>query len=332
MKLLFSEKLIPKNPGIYKLVISGKNYVGSSICLNDRLRDHKTTLKHNKNQSVYLQNAFNKYGMNNLYYEILFEWNKEQPTREEILQKEKEFINLLKPEFNLVLDPTTGNNAITTSKKVYQYSLNGNYLKEFISCNDAKRLLNITGIQHAASEKEKLQKFKTAGGFMWRYYKIDKLPIYENNSDKSKIISVTMYSIIGNKIKTYLSIADCVKENFYTDEFSSVCAIISSICREKMISYKNYRFSYENLDKLDNTKLLKYSKNIPILQIDINTNIVLKVWNKWSDIKKEFQIKHNFSRQLKLQESFYKKTSKINNFKWLSLATASQFGELLEYP
>lgn len=321
MKLLFLEKQIPKNPGIYKFVISGKSYVGSSICLNDRLREHKTSLKNNKSQSVYLQNAFNKYGKDNLYYEILFEWDQEQPKKEQILQKEKEFIELLKPEFNLVLDPTTGYNAITTSKKVYQYSLNGDYIQEFVSCNEAKRLLNITGIQHAASEK--LKKFKTAGGFMWRYYKIDKLPIYENNSDKSKIVPVTMYSIVGNKIKTYLSIADCVKENFYNTNFNSVCATISSICRGKMISYKNYRFSYENLDKLDNSKLLKYSKNIPILQIDINTDEVLKVWDKWSDVKKEFQIKHSFNKQLKNQESFYKKTSKIHNFKWLSLATAS---------
>lgn len=329
MKLLFLEKLISKNPGIYKLIISGKTYVGSSICLNERLNDHKTTLKNNKSSSIYLQRCFNKHGKENLYFEILYEWEKTYPTKIELLQKEKYYIDLLNPEFNLERDPTTQFNIRTTSKKVYQYDkLTGNFIQEFPSCREAERKYNCKGVSLVANERH--TKYKTAGGFMWKYYKKNKIESYVNNSDKAKIVPITVYSILGYKIKTYPSIASCVKEMFPNGKFNSICATISSICKGESISHNSYRFSYNDLDKLDNSVLSKFMKNCPILQINKETNIPIKIWNNWADITREFDVKWTFKKQLLFQKSFYKKVHKIHEYKWLSLDTASQFGELLE--
>lgn len=65
-------------------------------------------------------------------------------------------------------------------KPVYQYALNGEYIKSFKSINEARR---ITGIGHI--EKCCANKQKQAGGFQWSYQKLDKMPLYECIKSKS---------------------------------------------------------------------------------------------------------------------------------------------------
>ena len=61
------------NTGIYKIenILDGKIYIGSSKNLKQRLNSHKRELKNNKHVNKRLQNAYNKYGDNNFYYEIV---------------------------------------------------------------------------------------------------------------------------------------------------------------------------------------------------------------------------------------------------------------------
>ena len=72
----------------------------------------------------------------------------------------------LQPEYNMQ-DPET--NFII--KKVYQFSKNGEFIKEFESTAEAALELGISqsNIVHAAQENETFT--KTAGGFIWRYTK-----------------------------------------------------------------------------------------------------------------------------------------------------------------
>jgi len=53
--------------GIYKIVnlVNDKIYIGSSINLKNREKDHFKDLKGNYHSNRYLQYAFNKYGENN---------------------------------------------------------------------------------------------------------------------------------------------------------------------------------------------------------------------------------------------------------------------------
>ena len=114
--------------GIYKLIINEHVYVGSSVDLYKRLRRHYRDLLRNKHDNYYLQRAFNKYGEDYLQYEVLEILD--NVTHEELLVREKYFIDLFQADLNLKLDPVTQQNCITTSVKVFQFNLYGEFIKE----------------------------------------------------------------------------------------------------------------------------------------------------------------------------------------------------------
>lgn len=64
---------IPEIPGIYKITCTttGKIYVGSSVNLQKRKRDHFGYLRKNNHQNSYLQRAFNKYGEDAFIFEVI---------------------------------------------------------------------------------------------------------------------------------------------------------------------------------------------------------------------------------------------------------------------
>jgi hypothetical protein len=85
------------------------------------------------------------------------------------------------------------------SKKVYQYSLEGDYIKSFNSIAQAKKE-HPCDIYNACCQR----KTKTAGGFQWRTIKYDKLKPYSKelfNLNNSK--SVLQYDKKGNFIKEW---------------------------------------------------------------------------------------------------------------------------------
>lgn len=59
--------------GIYKIICrtNDKFYIGSSINIDRRLKDHKRSLCENKHRNKYLQDSWNKYGEKNFKYEII---------------------------------------------------------------------------------------------------------------------------------------------------------------------------------------------------------------------------------------------------------------------
>lgn len=304
---LFSDlALIPKETGVYKLIINNNCYIGSSIDIKDRMRDHSSRLRRGVHSSTYLQNSFNKHGKNNLYVEILFTFIN-QPTKLELLQKEEYFIDMIKPKFNTKLKPTTQYNSKTQSKKCHQFDLNGVYLKTFLSSMDVKRQLNIdcAGACRGGA-------YKSAGGFLWSYKKYNKYPKkYINNSKISKIKSVTCYDISGLKIKSYASIAECCRELFGEIKFDCNCASISSCAKGKNVCFNGYRFSYENIVQLDNNALLKFKKGYPVKQLDENHNLI-KLWDQNSSAEKELGLKVQLSE-------YVKKNKKHKGYYWVRL-------------
>lgn len=88
--------------GIYKIINiqNNKFYIGScssKTYLYERLKHHQQDLLLNKHHNKYLQNAYNKYGIDNFYYEII-----EICSPVDCINREQYWIDLLKPHYNLL--------------------------------------------------------------------------------------------------------------------------------------------------------------------------------------------------------------------------------------
>ena len=84
--------------GIYKIQDEkGRTYVGSTTSsFRDRWQKHKNQLHKLKHHSSYLQNVYNKHGVNSISFSILEVVNDNNL----ILSREQYWIDYLKPEFN----------------------------------------------------------------------------------------------------------------------------------------------------------------------------------------------------------------------------------------
>lgn len=86
--------------GIYKIEnqINKKCYIGSTIGLfKNRYFAHKTKLDNNKHYNNHLQNSYNKYGRENFVFSIL-----EQCEIKECIKREQYYIDLFKPDYNIL--------------------------------------------------------------------------------------------------------------------------------------------------------------------------------------------------------------------------------------
>jgi group I intron endonuclease len=65
--------------GIYLIqcLLNGKSYIGQSINVDSRIKDHKYKLLNNKHNNIYLQRAWNKYGHNNFSFSKCIDCDKE---------------------------------------------------------------------------------------------------------------------------------------------------------------------------------------------------------------------------------------------------------------
>lgn len=103
--------------GIYKITntITNCSYIGSSVNIDRRFRQHRHSLKHNKHVNTYLQNSWNKYGENVFIFEIIeivVDFNN-------LLKREQYHIDICNFKYNLnVVTPTRlGSKANAETKK-----------------------------------------------------------------------------------------------------------------------------------------------------------------------------------------------------------------------
>lgn len=89
-------------------------------------------------------------------------------------------------------------------KHIYQYSLSGEFIKEFNSCNQAEKELNL---KRGLSTAIKLG--RVFGGFQWSLEKLDKL---ESKEIFNKARKVGQYDLQGNLIKIFNTVTECTKE------------------------------------------------------------------------------------------------------------------------
>lgn len=86
--------------GIYTITntYNDKKYVGSAKYFNNRWEIHRRELKTNKHGNHFLQKIYNKYGLENLKFEII-EFVEDVS---KLLEREQYYIDTLKPEYNIL--------------------------------------------------------------------------------------------------------------------------------------------------------------------------------------------------------------------------------------
>lgn len=83
--------------GVYKIsnIMSGDCYIGSSVNIEGRMREHFNLLRKGRHHSNHLQNAFSKYGEENFGWEVV-----EKCSVGARLKKEQKWIDTLHPVYN----------------------------------------------------------------------------------------------------------------------------------------------------------------------------------------------------------------------------------------
>jgi group I intron endonuclease len=86
-----------KISGIYEIInkVNGKRYYGSSSDIHNRWRRHKRELKKNNHDNLHLQNAWNKYGIDNFKFNIVEEVNIDN-----LLLVEQKYLDICKNDSN----------------------------------------------------------------------------------------------------------------------------------------------------------------------------------------------------------------------------------------
>lgn len=91
--------------GVYLISnnVNGKCYVGSTVHLDQRRREHFSRLANNKHINAHLQNAYNKYGREAFDFEILETIDIDDNIKDKLLKREQFWVDNLKPEYNVLL-------------------------------------------------------------------------------------------------------------------------------------------------------------------------------------------------------------------------------------
>lgn len=198
--------------GIYQIrnLVNNKLYVGSTVNLNKRKKQHFNILKKNKHVNKYLQNAYNKYGENNFVFEVI-----EILNNKDFLIKHEQFwidkLKTIKKMYNICFiagntlgvvrsemtknkisisnknrfknienTPMFGKHHTEESKQKISQSNKGkhNHFSKKIICletlivyNSTREAERLTNISHSNISRCCKNSRKTAGGYHWEYLK-----------------------------------------------------------------------------------------------------------------------------------------------------------------
>jgi bifunctional DNA-binding transcriptional regulator/antitoxin component of YhaV-PrlF toxin-antitoxin module len=144
--------------GIYKItnIENKKVYIGSSINIWDRYKEHRKTLRRNKHHSKHLQKSWNKYGEDSFTFEVIeIVYDKDNLIeREQYWMDKYESYN---DEKGYNINPNAGSQLgrkvpkenrekfklSQKSRPILQFDFDGKLIKEWYSAREICRELNI---------------------------------------------------------------------------------------------------------------------------------------------------------------------------------------------
>ena len=132
--------------GIYQITnkINSKKYIGFSIDIDTRWKQHIRKLKNNTHPNIKLQNAWNKYGEECFEFSVVEECSWNDCPQAEI--KWIDFYNTYENGYNLTRGGDKGCSEYL-EKPIYVYTTNGNYFCCFNSRAEAQRVLDCYSIK-----------------------------------------------------------------------------------------------------------------------------------------------------------------------------------------
>lgn len=228
--------------GIYRLIVNKKSYIGSSVNLDNRLREHCSDLNTGNHYNKKLLNAFKKYGK--VHFEIV-----EFCSEDCLLEKENYYYEI-EGYYNLQSPDRLKNSQ---AKTTYQYSLEGELINTYISTGDAARKTGIHQTAISGACNNKIRSY--AGGYLWSY-------ALENKKRRITGIAkpVYMYDLNGEFVKEFYSGYDGAR---YLKDTLMLKAGVPSIAnairtsRSKNGTIKVYGYLFTDYHK---DKILKHKK------------------------------------------------------------------------
>jgi group I intron endonuclease len=151
------------NIGVYKIVnkVTGDFYIGSSVNLNKRFNNHKHFLANQRHHNIILQNVFNKYGLDNLSFEII----EIVENKTNLIKREQYYIDTLNPKYNICLKAESPLGTKRTKKSKHKMS---------------KAAM---GRKHSKETKQKISKNSSK---YWKDKKLSKESIEKRTKSRSK--------------------------------------------------------------------------------------------------------------------------------------------------
>lgn len=257
--------------------INNKIYIGSTVNASLRKSDHFNKLKRNIHPNRHLQNAYNKYGESVFGMYLLETIN----DRNKLISKEQHWLDKLKPfdkniGYNIanIAGTTLGTKHSEESKNkrrinslgennpfygkkhsqisikrmsdskvkpIYQFSLNGKFIKEWNSVSDIGKVEGYSRNAIYQCCNHKSQKHK---GYIWIYkeeaekedFDINNYlpkPYFNNNK------AISQCDLDGNVVKEWGSISSASRELNLNKQRIIMC------CKGEISTYKNFIWNYK---------------------------------------------------------------------------------------
>lgn len=294
--------------GIYLItnIVNNKKYVGQSINIQQRWKQHIYYLNNNKHSNRHLQGAWNKYGESNFTFSILESCDQQDAAflnaREKFWIQEFDSYN---NGYNLDLGGQGSSGykhteeelqkmrQIQHPKPIVQLDENFNLIREWDSCSQASKALHlfVLGIKKCCRHEDHQ---KTIGGYYWLYKEEFEDPSFDPSIIKVCQFpkKVDLYDNKMNYIRTYDSIRQA------SIDLKVNATDITHVCNKTRKTAKGYIFRRagspinieEELNFLNSKKV--YIKNTnPILQYSLNGELIAEFSNSL-----ELEEKTGFSR------------------------------------